>query len=59
MIHALPVDPDGVTLPSATAVASATTLRFGRLRLSNVLGPDTRDLRMPIEDRDFFCQERG
>ncbi len=49
VINALPVDPDGVTLPSATAVASATTLRFGRLRLSNVLGPDTRDLRMPIE----------
>ncbi|MEY4883781.1 MAG: hypothetical protein RIS34_1635, partial [Pseudomonadota bacterium] len=49
-VNALPVDPDGVTLTSAVAVASSpTSLRFGRLRLGNVLGPDTRDLRMPME----------
>lgn len=49
VINALPLDLDGVTRTSATPVASATTLRFGRLRLSNVLGPDTRDLRIPME----------
>jgi MSHA biogenesis protein MshQ len=49
VVNTLPVDLDGTTLPFATAVGAATTLRYGQLRLSNVLGPDTRDLRMPME----------
>lgn len=43
-VTALPVDPDGVTLASATAVGSAVPLRFGRLRLSNAFGTDFSNL---------------
>lgn len=50
VVRALPVDLDSVTLPAATAVSSAgTPLRYGRLRLLNGVGPDTRDLKMTTE----------
>jgi MSHA biogenesis protein MshQ len=50
VVRALPVDLDGVTLPAAAVVSSAgTSLRYGRLRLLNGVGPDTRDLKMTTE----------
>ncbi len=50
IVSALPVDLDGVTMTAAAAVANAgTSLRYGRLRLANAIGPHTRPLRMPVE----------
>ena len=50
IVSALPVDLDGVTMTAASAVANAaTSLRYGRLRVTNAIGPHTRPLRMPVE----------
>jgi hypothetical protein len=46
-IMAQPVDPDGVTMAAATAVG-ATELRYGRILLGNVYGPETEALAMPL-----------
>lgn len=49
-VSALPVDSDGVTMPSAAAVQNATTeLRYGRLRLQNAYGSELLDLPVPLE----------
>jgi|GEM_PF-1807211 len=49
-ILALPVDADGATMASATAVTSATaTLYQGRARMSNAIGPETTDLPVPFQ----------
>ena len=48
-ILAQPVDSDGVTLASATAVTSpAATLYEGRARMVNAIGPETTDLLVPF-----------
>ena len=48
-ILARPVDSDGVTLASATAVTStAATLYEGRARMVNAIGPETTDLLVPF-----------
>jgi MSHA biogenesis protein MshQ len=45
-----PVDSDGVSIASATAVSSsATALRFGRLRSNNVYGSDRLPLSVPLQ----------
>ncbi|CAK0765776.1 MSHA biogenesis protein MshQ [Gammaproteobacteria bacterium] len=49
-ISAKPVDSDGVTTSSAMLVhGGSTELRFGRLRLSNVLGSEKSNLTVPIQ----------
>ena len=48
-VKAAPVDADGVTLSgAATAVAAATPLRSGRLRLSNAFGSANAALQVPV-----------
>ena len=48
-ILAQPVDSDGVTLASATAITSlAATLYQGRARMVNAIGPETTDLLVPF-----------
>ena len=48
-VKAAPVDADGVTLSgAATAVATATPLRSGRLRLSNAFGSARAALQVPV-----------
>lgn len=47
-ITTAPVDSDGVALASATAVAAATPLRWGRLRLSNAFGKAGAALQLPV-----------
>ena len=48
-VKAAPVDADGVTLSgAASAVASATALRSGRLRLSNAFGSANAALQVPV-----------
>ena len=48
-ILAQPVDSDGVTIASATAVSStAATLYEGRARMVNAIGPETTDLLVPF-----------
>lgn len=52
MLKALPVDPDGVTLPAAIDVSNAgLLLRHGRLRMLNAIGPETRALKMNVESQ--------
>lgn len=48
-ISAAPTDSDGVTVPNATAVSSATPFRYGRLWMSNVYGSELLNLTVPIE----------
>jgi len=49
MVSALPIDPDGVTMPAAVAVQMATTeLRYGRASLQNAYGSNLLDLAMPF-----------
>lgn len=44
-----PVDPDGVTTATATAVsASSTPLRYGRLQITNAYGSELLDLPIPV-----------
>jgi len=48
-ILAKPVDADGVTLASATAITTVgATLYQGRARMSNAIGPETWDLPVPF-----------
>ena len=48
-ILAKPVDADGVTLTSATAITTVgATLYQGRARMSNAIGPETWDLPVPM-----------
>ena len=48
-VKAAPVDADAVTLSgAATAVAAATPLRSGRLRLSNAFGSASAPLQIPV-----------
>ena len=48
-VKAAPVDADGITLSgAASAVAAATPLRSGRLRLSNAYGSASAALQMPV-----------
>ncbi|MFN3396912.1 MAG: DUF6701 domain-containing protein [Sulfurimicrobium sp.] len=50
IVSALPVDSDGVTMPSAVTVQTvATELRYGRLRLQNAYGSELLDLPVPLE----------
>lgn len=48
-IYASPVDSDGVTVSSATAVSAATPFRYGRLWMSNTYGSELLNLTVPIE----------
>lgn len=48
VVNALPVDPDGVTMPAALAVAAATELRYGRASLKNAHGSNLLDMPMPF-----------
>ncbi len=47
-VTVLPVDADGVTL-AAPAMLGTMLQRFGRLRLTNVFGPATGSLAMPVQ----------
>jgi hypothetical protein len=49
VVNALPVDPDGVTMPAAVAVAAATELRYGRASLANAHGSNLLDLAVPFK----------
>jgi MSHA biogenesis protein MshQ len=54
IITTQPVDADGVSTASATAVnSSATALRFGRLRAINVYGSDRLPLSVPLQTQYF------
>ena len=49
-VTALPVDADGVTMPAAVAVQTASTpLRYGRLALFNAFGSEKSTLQLPIQ----------
>lgn len=48
IINARPVDSDGVTISAATAVATATPIRYGRISLQNAYGSELLDLAMPM-----------
>lgn len=53
-IYARPVDLDGVTMAAPVAVQAATTLlRYGRLVLGNVYGPETEALKMQLLTEDY------
>lgn len=48
-VQAKPVDPDGVTTATATAVsAGSTPLRYGRLQITNAYGSELLDLPIPV-----------
>ena len=49
-VLAKPVDADGVTLASASAVQTASTpLRYGRLKLFNAYGSEKTDRKLPMQ----------
>ncbi len=48
-ITSTPVDSDGVTVSSASQVASGQVFRHGRLKLSNVYGATTADIVLPLQ----------
>ncbi|MEO8119414.1 MAG: DUF6701 domain-containing protein, partial [Rhodoferax sp.] len=67
-LGAAPVDADGVTvravdknlditapadLVNDRVLVGSTAVRFGRLRLANAMGPDTRNLRMAMETQHW------
>lgn len=51
-VTAWPLDPDGVTMASATTItSSASSLRYGRLRLQNAFGSEKLALAIPIQSQ--------
>jgi uncharacterized repeat protein (TIGR01451 family) len=48
-IRAKPTDSDGVTIPTATAVSTASNVRYGRLWMPNAYGSELLPLSIPLE----------
>jgi MSHA biogenesis protein MshQ len=58
-ISAKPVDSDGVTSASTTAVGSATELRYGRLRMLNTYGSERLALAIPLQAQYYDATING